>query len=106
MPKVEDIWRKNAKDVSEEYGAPDRFGFGNGSYFYDNCYGPNYYIQEQKRLKGIVEKMKPKPEKKQKAIESKALKHQIKEIQKLKGPKIIKRNKMMGKVEYFISKFK
>lgn len=52
------MWRKNTKEVAEEYAKPERFGFGNGSYFYDNYYGPNYYVHEQQRLKNIVEQKK------------------------------------------------
>jgi hypothetical protein len=55
---VEDMWRKNTQEVAEEYAQPDRFGFGHGSYFYDNYYGPNYYVHEQQRLKNIVEEKK------------------------------------------------
>ena len=55
---MEEIWRKNTTEVAEEYSSADRFGFGNGSYFYDNYYGPNYYVHEQQRLKNIVESKK------------------------------------------------
>jgi len=43
---VEEIWRKNTQEVAEEYTSADRTGLGSGSYFYDNYYGPNYYVHE------------------------------------------------------------
>ena len=55
---MDEIWRKNTQEVAEEYSSADRIGFGNGSYFYDNYYGPNYYVHEQQRLRNIVESKK------------------------------------------------
>lgn len=55
---VEEIWKKNTQEVAEEYTSADRTGLGSGSYFYDNYYGPNYYVHEQQRLKNIVESKK------------------------------------------------
>lgn len=84
--------------MNKEYADPERFGFGNGSYFYDNLYSPNYYIQEQKRLKQIVKK-KAKPKKSKGKVEpSQELKNQIKNLQKMKVPARQWKKRQGGKV--------
>ena len=100
---MEDIWRKNTKEVAEEYANPNRFGFGNGSYFYDDFYGPDYYIQEQKRLKDIIQKMKPKPEPDVKLSlkPDKNLQSQINKLKKRAMPRVQKTMKKAAKVIKF-----
>ena len=53
---MNDFWSKKTSEVSREYegSGNNQISMGHGSYFYDNYYGPNYYVQEQNRLRGVV----------------------------------------------------
>ena len=44
--------------MAEEYSQPDRFQFGHGAYFYEDCFDSNYHEREKRRLKGIVKGLK------------------------------------------------
>lgn len=52
---VSDMWKTKNQEVLDQYGDPNANSFQYGSYFYDDYTGPYYYVQEQRRLKKIVQ---------------------------------------------------
>jgi hypothetical protein len=52
---VSDMWKVKNQEVLDQYGDPNANSFQYGSYFYDDYTGPYYYVQEQRRLKKIVQ---------------------------------------------------